>query len=305
MEPRIVARGDESRRAGRETATMGIRALTSVGLGLFGVALLGLLLSGHTEVRVSADDEAPALPLTVVVLPIAAGLLLTRLVPPRLPALPALVDGRAALARQAYGLLGLALAYPVLLLLTGTGPWYGPLKVTVLLGGGWLILRLWRADWSGAADHRAALPPALRWLAPLPALVAWGYLYFYGPLAGDRDMSGYERYDRVYLIGAMLLTFLSASVAEEIFYRVMLQTRLEALLGRWPALVASSLLFALMHVNRLHDGPVAVMLAVIVVFNGGFGLFVGYLWARYRNLAAIIVAHGAVNSVPLIPVVLA
>jgi membrane protease YdiL (CAAX protease family) len=174
--------------------------------------------------------------------------------------------------------------------------------VAVLLGGGALALRIWRAEWSGARSHRGALRPAVRWLAPVPALVVWGYLFFSSPLAGDFDLSGYRQYDRVYLAGAMLLTFLGASVAEELFYRVMLQTRLEALFGRWPAIVATALLFALMHVNRLQDGPVAVMLAVIVVFNGGFGLFVGYLWSRYRNLVAIIVAHGAVNSVRLLPI---
>jgi uncharacterized protein len=223
-------------------------------------------------------------------------------VPPRLPALPLVAGGRPALARQAYALVVLALAYPVLLLITGTGVWYGVLKVAVLLGGGALVLRIWPAEWAGARSHRDALGSVVRWLAPVPALAVWGYLYFYSPLSGDRDFTGYLQYDRVYLAVAMVLTFLSASLAEELFYRVMLQTRLEALFGRWPAIVATALLFALMHVNRLQDGPFAVMLAVIVVFNGGFGLFVGYLWSRYRNLAAIVAAHGAVNSLALLPI---
>jgi membrane protease YdiL (CAAX protease family) len=287
---------------GPRLARMGVRVWTFVGLGLFAVAFAGLLLSGNTEVRISADEEAGPVPLAAAVVPVLAGLLLTRLVPPRLPALPVLVDGRPPLARQAYALVGLALAYPVLLLLTGTGPWYGVIKVAVLLGGGALALRIWPADWPGARAHRGVLTPAARWLAPVPVLAAWGYLFLYSPLGGDRDLSGYQQYDRVVLAGAMVLTFLGASVAEELFYRVMLQTRLEALSGRWPAIVATALLFTLMHVNRLHDGPVAVMLAVIVVFNGGFGLFVGYLWSRYRSLPAIIVAHGAVNSLPLLPI---
>ncbi|MEJ3746206.1 CPBP family intramembrane glutamic endopeptidase [Actinomycetes bacterium KLBMP 9797] len=283
------------------------RVLTIAGLLLFAAAFAGLLLTGHTEVRTSADDEAPLVPLAAVVVPLAAGLLLTRLVPPRLPSLPR----TGGPARQAYALVGLALAYPALILLTGTGPWYGLLKVTVLLGGGWLVLRIWRADAPGgrmagadAAAHRRALRPAVRWLAPLPALAAWVYLAYYSPLTGDQDLSEYREWDRVYLAVAMLLTFLTASVTEELFYRVMLQSRLEARLGRWPAIMASALLFALMHVNRLHDGPPGVMLAVIVLFNGGFGLFVGYLWARYRSLPAIIATHGAVNSLVLLPLFL-
>jgi uncharacterized protein len=99
-----------------------------------------------------------------------------------------------------------------------------------------------------------------------------------------------------------LLTFLTASVLEEIFYRALLQTRLEALLGRWPAITATALLFAAMHTHRIGAGPLAETVAVVLVFNGGFGLFLGYLWARYRNIWSLVVTHGAVNSLTLLPI---
>ncbi|WP_113701154.1 CPBP family intramembrane glutamic endopeptidase [Nonomuraea lactucae] len=53
----------------------------------------------------------------------------------------------------------------------------------------------------------------------------------------------------------------------EIFYRGWLQSRLEVLYGRWPAIVASSLLFAAMHTS--HVRPEAPLLGVafwVIVF---------------------------------------
>ncbi|WP_327588433.1 CPBP family intramembrane metalloprotease [Nonomuraea sp. NBC_00507] len=48
-----------------------------------------------------------------------------------------------------------------------------------------------------------------------------------------------------------LATLLTASVLEEIFYGGWLQTRLEVLHGRWPAITFSALLFAAMHAGRV------------------------------------------------------
>lgn len=56
-----------------------------------------------------------------------------------------------------------------------------------------------------------------------------------------------------------------------------------------------------MHVHRLGDGPLWMMLAIMLAWNGGFGLFVGYLWSRYRNVWAIIAVHGVVSSLTLLP----
>ncbi|GAB3149914.1 hypothetical protein GCM10027290_36870 [Micromonospora sonneratiae] len=276
-----------------------------VGLLIFGTALAALLVSGRTEIRTSADAESPPTALVTVLLPIVVAMVLIRLVPPRLPALPPLTQpDRPALVRQGWALTVIAVVFALLVLVVDLGDWYGLVKVALLLGGSWLALRIWRAPSTGAAAQRAAMPRWAYWLGPVPAILAWGYLLYYSPLAGDRDMSGYEQYDTGILVAAMVITFLTASVAEEIFYRVLLQTRLEALLGRWPAIMATALLFTAMHLSRIGDGPHWEVLATITVWNGGFGLFVGYLWARYRNVWALIVVHGAVNSLALIPVLL-
>lgn len=281
------------------------RILFGTGLLVFGTALAALLFSGRTEIRTSADAESPPTALVTALLPIVVAMVLIRLVPARLPALPPLAGSdRPAVARQGWVLTAIAVLFALVVLVVDLGDWYGLVKVALLLGGSWLALRIWRAPAAGAAAQRSAMPRWAYWLGPIPAVLAWGYLLYYSPLAGDRDMSDYEQYDTGFLITAMVLTFLTASVAEEIFYRVLLQTRLEAVLGRWPAIMVTSLLFAAMHLSRIGDGPHWEVLATIIVWNGGFGLLVGYLWARYRNAWALIVVHGAVNSLPLIPVLL-
>ncbi|MEV0731685.1 CPBP family glutamic-type intramembrane protease [Polymorphospora sp. NPDC050346] len=284
---------------------MRTKVLTAAGLLLLAAVPVVLLLSGRTDLRTSADEEAGPIPLAAVVVPVLAAMLLTRLVPPRLPGLPPIdPDQRAVYRRQAVGLTLIALVFPVVAVvvfaLPDGGLFYGPVKVLLLIGVSWLVLRRWPAP-SPAAAHRALLPRRWYLFGAVPAVLAWGYLLYYSPLSGDRDMSGYEAYDPAVLAGAAVFTFLTASVTEEIFYRVFLQTRLEVLLGRWPAIVATALLFAAMHVHRFGDGPFGENLAVILAWNGGFGLLTGYLWARYRNVWVLIVVHGAVNSMGLLP----
>jgi membrane protease YdiL (CAAX protease family) len=90
---------------------------------------------------------------------------------------------------------------------------------------------------------------------------------------------------------------LTASVLEEVFYRAWLQTRLEVLYGRWPAIMVSSLLFALMHSSRIDAADPLLGLATIIAFQGVFGLMLGYLWARYRNFWVIVFIHVVTNLV--------
>ncbi|RSM54639.1 CPBP family intramembrane metalloprotease [Actinoplanes sp. ATCC 53533] len=300
------------------------KLLTAAGLALPLLAVIVLLLAGRTSLAVSADEEAAGIPLAAVVVPLAVGLLLTRLVPWRLPALTVSARAPAVLVplgpagpavaepaeptgvnlrRQAVGLVVIAVVFPLVSPVRsapGGDLLYPALKLLLLLGGGWLVLRRWPAP-SPARGHRALLPRRWYWLGPAPAVLAWAWLGHYSPLAGEPDLSGYATIDPVFLAGAAVFTFLTASVTEEIFYRVLLQTRLEALLGRWPAIAASALLFAALHVHRYGDGPAWEITAVILVSSGGLGLLTGYLWARYRNVWALIVLHGAANALGLLP----
>ncbi|GAB7039634.1 hypothetical protein JCM9533A_34840 [Catenuloplanes niger JCM 9533] len=263
-----------------------------MGGALFVLAPLLLILTGNTEIVTSSDEGAGGRPLWTAIVPVLAGLALIRLMPPSLPRVPE-ADGaaRRPIVRQVRWLVGIAIAFPVLVAVIGAQTLAYPLvKVSLLLGGALLAVRLIRAEVPRAV-------PA-RWFWVVPAVAGWGLLAFWVPT----DLTPYAEMDRVYLVAAMTVTFLTASVLEEYFYRVTLQTRLEAVAGRRPAIVATSLLFAAMHVPSHLDGDhVWVSLAALVAFQGFFGLFTGYLWSRYRRFGALVVVHGAVNALPMLP----
>ncbi|MDA0566941.1 CPBP family intramembrane metalloprotease [Streptomonospora sp. S1-112] len=273
-------------------------------LAAVALALGALVATGHTDLRLSTDAEADTTPLLAVASSLAAGLLLIRLVPPRLPApAPWPAEERPALTRQALGLTAVAVAVVLALVALRDTAFYGAAKVALLLGGAALVLLLWRSP-SPLRRARAEVPARWRLLAPVPAVVCWAYLLYYSPLAGSSDVSAYAGLDRAYLILAMALTFLTASVTEEVFYRLLLQTRLEALLGRWGAILPTALLFAAMHLSRLVETPTWQALATIAVWHGGLGILLGYLWSRHRSVWGVLAVHTAVNSLILLPVVL-
>jgi membrane protease YdiL (CAAX protease family) len=256
-----------------------------------------LLLTGHTQVVISPDPEQRPVSLYLGLVPVAAGLLLTRLVPSRLPPHDAGEAIPASAVKRAWILTGIAVLFPLVVL--SLGNWYLVAKPVILLGGSLLALRMIPDEVAGGL--RPVRPPTRwYWLGPVPAVLAWGYLLFFSPLAADRDLSDYLRYDRGYLVGAMLVTFLISSVTEELFFRVLLQSHLETVLGRWPAITTSALLFAAMHIHMIGTGPLWVVVCTILAWNGGLGLFTGYLWSRYRNVWSLVLVHGAVNALPLI-----
>ena len=107
------------------------------------------------------------------------------------------------------------------------------------------------------------------------------------------------------LLVAMVSTFLTASVLEEIFFRVWLQTRLEVLFGHWAGIVLGALAFGAMHVvTHQALGHPVLNVAQVVAVQGVAGLLYGYLWTRYRNVWLLIMLHTGVNSLGLLPALL-
>lgn len=107
----------------------------------------------------------------------------------------------------------------------------------------------------------------------------------------------------------LLLPLLVAGLPEELFFRGILQTRLERVLGRWPAIVATVLLFTAWHL------PTRYMLAHGVEGQAGdwgsvlvgtglpvliVGLVFGLLWDRYRSLYPLVAAHWGIDVLPAI-----
>lgn len=104
---------------------------------------------------------------------------------------------------------------------------------------------------------------------------------------------------------------LEAGFVEEFFFRVLLQTRLTAVLrSELGGIVLMALLFGLAHAPGLylrssltHEGLgphpsflMAVGYSIVVTSVAGF--FLGVLWARTRNFAAVVLIHAAGDLLP-------
>lgn len=277
---------------------MRTRALTWALAALMAAGPLYLLTTGRTSIRTSSDEGATPQSLAAAVLPLLAGILIATLVPFRTPA-P--VPSRRPDA-ETWTLTALAVAFPVSIATLPIGYGY-PLVKLALFGGGALLVAL-------IGRRRTPFTPLerpRRWavLWPVPAITAWALLEYVSPLRQPApDPADYP--DLVTLTVIALITLVTASILEELFYRVALQTRLEARLGRVPGLLVTSLLFAGMHLPTHHpfNSPLPD-LAAAIAFQGAMGLFVGVLWTRFRSKTAIIAVHAATNALPLIPLYLA
>jgi membrane protease YdiL (CAAX protease family) len=74
-------------------------------------------------------------------------------------------------------------------------------------------------------------------------------------------------------------------IAEETFFRGLIQTRLSARWGRWPAIVATSAAFGLFHIDPVQGAAAFVS-----------GLFLGWTAERFAGVRPTIVAHATNNA---------
>ncbi len=123
-----------------------------------------------------------------------------------------------------------------------------------------------------------------RWLGLIPvgvALTLLGYLLI--PYIGLPGPS-------LPLLG-FLLAFTVIAVCEEIFFRGMMQSRLELQMGRWGGIVATSVVFAVTYAVIQPYDAVSQLPGTDLVYNTGLALLTyatasllyGYLWTCFRN----------------------
>ena len=258
------------------------RTLLLGGVAVFAAALLGLLRTGHTELRHSADHGGTQ-PLWLMWTPVVAGLVTAVLLAPKKPAAdPFTGTEPRRIAVQAWTLAGLAAAFAVGYYLSPRGDlWFLGLKFALLLLIPLAVVRVSWREWS-TVDLRG------RWLRPMAVVAVYiGLITVLMPWGGGTAP-----------LVVMLVVFLANSALEEVFYRFWLQTRLESRYGRWPAIVVSALLWAAWHVAIQGGNGLPLDLASVVANQGVTGLFLGYLWSRHRNPWALILAHGLVNAPP-------
>ncbi|MFD7660171.1 CPBP family intramembrane glutamic endopeptidase [Actinosynnema sp. NPDC059797] len=256
------------------------KLLLVAGLTAIAGSALFLLVTGNTGIRYSAD-HADTLPMWLRWLPALVGIVLIRLVPA--PSTAPGPDPSRRLRAEAVVLLVLAALFAVALRSLGGGePAHTALKSAVLLVA-LLVLR----------RNRITARPGL---APVPAVVAWVVLAALVTPADDYA----DTVDPVTLLATVVVVFLVNALFEEVFYRRWLQTRWEAITGRWAAIVLTSLVWAAWHVGIQGTDRLAVDLASAFVNQGVQGLFLGYLWSRYRAMWPLLVVHGAMNAVPVL-----
>jgi membrane protease YdiL (CAAX protease family) len=92
---------------------------------------------------------------------------------------------------------------------------------------------------------------------------------------------------------ALLFTFFFIAIPEELFFRGWTQNLLERRLGRYPALLLTSVLFGLTHFNKraLHFNWRYVLLAAIA------GIFYGRAWRQQRRVAVSAITHACVDAI--------
>jgi CAAX protease family protein len=111
----------------------------------------------------------------------------------------------------------------------------------------------------------------------------------------------------------IVLPLFCAGIPEEVTYRALLQTRLEATWGRFIAILVSNTLFTAGHLPTryfLADGAegTAGDLRSVLLGTGVpvfvVGLILSLLWDRYRKLVPLIAAHWGVDTLPAISALL-
>jgi membrane protease YdiL (CAAX protease family) len=269
-----------------------------------------LYATGHTTVPASTDHRPGEL--WRLWPPILVTLLLVRLLPWTIPEtghiaerLNRKMSGRSP-RRDVAVLLGCVVLFYVLDLLLSAvlslvDPTLTPLSyfiskafflflVPVVLVGAVGVMRYA----SGPDVTRLSLKVVEPWRWWGLVAVAGYVLAVLTPWAARTPAAGEILPDRFTVAGVLIVTLLWSPVLEEVFFRGMLQTRLEYVVGRWPGIVLASGVYAAAGlIGGTAPNGAATAVATAVCVQGTAGLMYGYLWSRYRNMWLNLLLHTA------------
>lgn len=91
------------------------------------------------------------------------------------------------------------------------------------------------------------------------------------------------------IILIVIIMFIFVGMVEEIIFRSILQTRIEKVLGPWYAILLSGSIFGIMHASY----------GIIneILFASIFGIILGYIFHKTRNLPFVVSIHGTTNVI--------
>ncbi|CAM3807190.1 hypothetical protein GCM10009799_06700 [Nocardiopsis rhodophaea] len=286
------------------------------GAAIFLTAAISLLVTGHTTIPTSADYRPG--PLWTLWLPVAAALLLIRVLPWRVPDTDMTRRVRERLKGRSFRreialLLGCMVGfyvgdlvlYPVFCLVDAslcalsyyTSKVFFLFITPLVFIGSYGIMRHASGPDLGGLAVRAGEP--WRW-AGMGAVVAYLAMVF-APWASHPPDLG--RVPESYaLLVVLALSVVGTSLLEEVFFRAMLQTRLEMRFGRWPGIVLAALCYGVTGiVATSYPDDLWIALGTAISVQGVAGLMYGYLWSRYRNIWLNFLLHTCATTLALIP----
>lgn len=245
-------------------------------------------------VVVSSDPGYAPRSVLLLIVPSLAAIALALCLPPRTGPTPIETRRPGRVRVEALGLLAIAVAFPLLVPLL---PWpedYVLLKVALFLVVP--CTALWLAARRGGPSLRAPRGAGPLALALIPVMVLVG-LKTVGPFSTGLP----DRWPPLpMLLVAAIATAISAGVGEEVLYRRLLQTRLEALAGPWTGILATSIIFGLMHLLSHGDGSLWMRAAQVIALQGTTGIALGVIWARWRSLGMNVLAHVLINGLAVL-----
>jgi len=100
--------------------------------------------------------------------------------------------------------------------------------------------------------------------------------------------------DPTYFLAMIVVSLLVVGPAEELLFRGAVQGRLRESWGPWPAIIAATVLFGLVHIPAVTGGFEAQLSYALVA--GVLGVVLGYLYEYTNNLVVPAVTHGCYNA---------
>ncbi|MEE1618971.1 CPBP family intramembrane glutamic endopeptidase [Brachybacterium sp. J153] len=255
------------------------------------VLAIGVTIGLNPEgVVVSRDPGYAPMPVPLLIVPALLAIALTLLLPRGRGDAEVGVRRPRAVRAEAALLVLLACGFPLLVPLLPTDEDYVLAKAVMFLLVPMVLLAL-SARRRGPSIE-IGRPEVRGWVIVLPALVL-GVLSTLGPFSSGGPSAWPPL---ALLLIAATATAITAGVGEELLYRRLLQTRLEALVGSGTGLLLAAILFGLMHVPSHGDGSLWASTAQALALQGTTGIALGLMWRRWRRLWVCILAHLLLNG---------